>query len=276
MRNETFRQITLAGDDFDSTAAGTTADITVYTRDKSDKITYATGTDVPTDGTSGYAKGCIFIDTDVATGISGRYENVGTSTSCVFTALTATAAEINSVIDGNTATAAEIVQSSDISAQSTIVAGAGFAGSGTIYQTNHVQHGGILKTEILIDMTGTVATSGDTLIIGASGVAHIGQNLTLLAGTILGGQVTCLETPAGGTDDVDLYAATAGTGVAGSDVTDLTETALLTKGGSWTASATPVRMSALPADTNYLYLTTGDVSAGTYTAGRFLIEMWGV
>lgn len=46
------------------------------------------GTTVPTDTTSGFQKGCIFTDTDVATGTGGTYLNKGTSTSCVFTLVT--------------------------------------------------------------------------------------------------------------------------------------------------------------------------------------------
>jgi len=84
MRNATIRELTLYGDDFDNTAAGTTADITVYIRDKSDNILLATGLDVPVDTSSGYAKGCRFIDTNVAAGTGGVYENVGTATSCNF------------------------------------------------------------------------------------------------------------------------------------------------------------------------------------------------
>jgi len=175
-----------------------------------------------------------------------------------------------------TATAAEINSAADLSVQESMSPGDGFVGSGTLYASSTVKHGGIYHTSIILDITDTVAASGDTLIIGASGVSNIGQSLTLMSGTILGGQVTCLVTPATGTADIDLYSATVGTGEAGDDVTSLTETALLTKGGAWSASATPVRMSALPATTEYLYLTTGDTSAGTYTAGRFLVEFWGV
>jgi len=51
-------------------------------------ILLATGTTVPTDTTTGYAKGCLFIDTDVGTGTTGLYCNKGTNTSCVFTAVT--------------------------------------------------------------------------------------------------------------------------------------------------------------------------------------------
>lgn len=66
--------------------SGTTisATTTSILKDSAGKLLIAQGTTVPTDATNGYAKGCLFIDTDVATGTSGLYVNVGTSTSCVF------------------------------------------------------------------------------------------------------------------------------------------------------------------------------------------------
>jgi len=48
----------------------------------------ATGTTVPSNTADGYAKGCLFIDTNVATGTSGLYCNKGTKDSCVFTLVT--------------------------------------------------------------------------------------------------------------------------------------------------------------------------------------------
>lgn len=47
----------------------------------------ATGTAVPADAGAGYAKACLFIDTDVASGTTGLYVNVGTAASCVFKAV---------------------------------------------------------------------------------------------------------------------------------------------------------------------------------------------
>lgn len=88
MRNRRFKEVTLYGDDFDNAAAGTTGDIIVYLRDEGENILFASGTDVPTDDTSGYAKGCLFIDRDVATGTTGLYCNKGTKTACAFTAVT--------------------------------------------------------------------------------------------------------------------------------------------------------------------------------------------
>lgn len=46
-------------------------------------ILMARGTTVPTDGTAGYAKGCIFVDTNASAG-SVFYVNEGTKASCDF------------------------------------------------------------------------------------------------------------------------------------------------------------------------------------------------
>ena len=51
-------------------------------------ILLCTGLTKPTDTSDGYAKGCIFVDTDVATGTGGVYLNKGTKDSCVFTLVT--------------------------------------------------------------------------------------------------------------------------------------------------------------------------------------------
>jgi hypothetical protein len=56
----------------------------VLLKDDEDKILMASGITVPTDAGSGFAKGCIFIDTNVGAGSQGVYINVGTKTSCNF------------------------------------------------------------------------------------------------------------------------------------------------------------------------------------------------
>lgn len=63
-------------------AVGT--DILVLIEDGSGDALLATGTAIPADTTDGYAKGCLFIDTNVGTGTSGLFVNVGTKDSCVF------------------------------------------------------------------------------------------------------------------------------------------------------------------------------------------------
>lgn len=71
------------------TVANTAASgVTHLIKDALGKTLLATGTTVPSDTAPLYAKGCLFIDTDVATGTSGLYVNVGTSSSCVFKLVT--------------------------------------------------------------------------------------------------------------------------------------------------------------------------------------------
>jgi len=84
MRTRYIRLLHLYGEKLGNGVAGTTADITVLERDNSGNISRATGLDVPVDTTAGYAKGCVFIDTNVAAGTGGRYTNVGTTVSCNF------------------------------------------------------------------------------------------------------------------------------------------------------------------------------------------------
>jgi hypothetical protein len=69
--------------------------IRVLARDASEKIMLATGLTKPTDATAGYAKSCLFIKTNAATGTAGLYENIGTTLSCNFNLVGAvTAGEI--------------------------------------------------------------------------------------------------------------------------------------------------------------------------------------
>ena len=72
------------------TVDGTTVatGVTALLKDGNGKVLLATGTSVPADNGTKYAKGCLFIDTDVATGTTGLYCNKGTSASAAFTAVT--------------------------------------------------------------------------------------------------------------------------------------------------------------------------------------------
>lgn len=156
-------------------------------------------------------------------------------------------------------------------------AGAGItSGTGTVYRNSVSRANGIITTSILIDLTGLASEPTDLDIIGVgSSAAHIGQITTARNGTILAVRMTCLELPAGGADDIDLYSATEGTGTrANNIVADLTETVLITSGAAW-ASGTVRASTGVPANGEYLYLTSGEAVAGTYTAGKFLIELFG-
>lgn len=62
----------------------TAGGVTVLFTDAAGDALLATHTSVPADAGSGFAKGCLFIDTNVGAGTSGLYVNIGTNTSCNF------------------------------------------------------------------------------------------------------------------------------------------------------------------------------------------------
>jgi hypothetical protein len=154
--------------------------------------------------------------------------------------------------------------------------GTGFAGTGTIHKTGVRQTGTTKKTEILIDLTGTASVATDLDIIGthATNPAHIGRILAALNGTVLMGKMTCLEVPVGGAIDIDLYSSATGTGALSTLITSITGLAIITSGGNWTLGLEKI-FSGIPPANDYLYLTSGAATAGTYSAGKFLIEVWG-
>ena len=176
-----------------------------------------------------------------------------------------------------TATATEISAACDLSAQVMAPGGGISAGVGTLHKTSVVRQGDIIKTTIFLDLTGLASTVTDTDIIGTAGVCHLGQFTAAKNGTLFFGQVTCLETPAGGADDVAFYSATEATGEYDALVTDLTETVIYDKtSAAAAAAATQIALAALPAANEYLYLAAGEAAAGgTYSAGQFLLEFWG-
>jgi hypothetical protein len=132
----------------------------------------------------------------------------------------------------------------------------------------------VVKTTIMIDLTGLRdgGTAGDIIGKDGDGVAFIGQVTTANQGTVFGVTMTCVETPAGGGTDIDLYSATEGTGVNDTAIGDLTETQIINAGAA--SAGTMVAGGDIAAD-QYLYLVGQGTGHAAYTAGRFLIEITG-
>ena len=155
--------------------------------------------------------------------------------------------------------------------------GAGFTGgTGGYYKTAVRRVGDIITTQFHFDLTGLGSSTTDLDIIGVSTTAaYLGRVVAAQQGTIFGGRLTCIEAPAGGVTDIDLYSATEATGVFDAGIGTLVETALLTSGAAWT-SGRSVGLAVVPAAAEYLYLTGGAAgTAATYTAGKFLLELYG-
>jgi len=89
---EIFGQIILKGQKTYFGTTSTTVVVYVLIKDWSGDVLWCTGEDVPTDDLAGFAKGCIFIDTNVADGTSGTYVNIGTKLLAEFSLVTSAAA----------------------------------------------------------------------------------------------------------------------------------------------------------------------------------------
>ena len=160
-------------------------------------------------------------------------------------------------------------------------ASAGIEGTAAVYvtQVNRLKSDvatnvNIVKTTIMINLTGLKdgGTAGDIIGKDGSGVAFIGKVTTANQGTVFGVTMTCVETPAGGSTDIDLFSATEGTGVNDTAIGDLTETQIINAGAA--SAGTVVAGGDIAAD-QFLYLVSQGTGDATYTAGRFLIEITG-
>ena len=158
---------------------------------------------------------------------------------------------------------------------------AGIEGTAAVYVTQVTRlksdvstNVNIVKTSIMIDLTGLKdgGTAGDIIGKDGSGVAFIGQVTAANQGTVFGVTMTCVETPAGGSADIDLFSATEGTGVNDTAIGDLTETQIINSGSLSAGSF--VAGGDIAAD-QFLYLVSQGTGDATYTAGRLMIEILG-
>ena len=149
------------------------------------------------------------------------------------------------------------------------------SGSGTVYAASVIKTGGIFHTKILIDLTG-LASSGSGDIIGKAATAncHIGQITAAVNGTVLGGKMTCLEAPAGGDPDINLWYADEATGTEDAAVTGLTNQTQMCNSGDLALNSV-ISIATPPAADKYIYMVTGAATNADYTAGKLLIEFFG-
>lgn len=159
-----------------------------------------------------------------------------------------------------------------------IASAAGFSGgAGTVVKSSIEKVGSVIKTQFLIDLTGLGSSTTDLDIIGTgSSAAYLTQITAALNGTLFAGSMTCLEVPATGVTDIDVYWATEATGKFDDAVAGLTETALLTNGGAWTLMLSKAFADPVGIANGYIYICNGAAgTVGTYTAGKFLITLYG-
>ena len=161
-------------------------------------------------------------------------------------------------------------------AVTTLTAGTGITGgTGTVYRADVQKLGNIFHTRILIDLTG-LASSGSGDIIGKAATAnsHIGQITAAINGTVLSGKITCMEAPAGGDPDINLWYADEATGTEDAAITGLTNQVQMCDSGDL-ALGSVISIPTPPAADKYMYMVTGAATDANYTAGKILIEFFG-
>jgi hypothetical protein len=153
--------------------------------------------------------------------------------------------------------------------------GAGAIGTALAPRTYRWIENGVIITQTKFDMTGlaSVADADDVIGLSAGGAAFIGRNVVATNGIIYRAELACLETPAGGDNDIDLK--TSSSAAAAHD-TDGAAFGSVFNSGDWVAGT--CRSNLVPALTanDYFYLTagTGDTAAA-YTAGMFVLTTFG-
>lgn len=162
----------------------------------------------------------------------------------------------------------------------TMTAGTGIkTGAGTIYNGRIFRENGLIKTEIFIDLTGlNSSAAGDIIGKQATANCHLGQYVYAVNGTPVRGRFSCIEAPATGEPDIDVISADEATGTEDAAYSTLTgEVALVAPGADFTAATQSYEFTGAPGNNQYLYLSSsGGGTDATYTAGQFLIEIWGI
>ena len=160
--------------------------------------------------------------------------------------------------------------------------GGGFDGAAGITMYVSKINGEILTT-ILVDLEGLLVSGTVKDIIGEDGVAaaYITQITTAVNGIVYKAEMSCIEVPAGSntTTDIDLVSNSASLAEDVEYDDSGTATVLIAAGQAFTAGTT---LSSGPDDLgncvdDYLYLANGSGanSGGTYTAGKFVIKLYG-
>lgn len=218
-------------------------------------------------------------DSTIIQGTATKLAGDATAVTTLSTAVAGSPAAVLDIADGIVADPTAVAALNlGASAPLAVARGTGADGNDNYTSRATLEATGLRKVEILIDIDGFVSEATDNDVIGDSAAAnaYIAQVTAAEFGTVLGGTVECLQAPTGGEIDIDLYADASGTIAAGADGTG--DTALLQSAADWTIGLKQT-MTGVPAANDFLYLTVGTAStptAGTYTAGIFLITFYGV
>lgn len=151
--------------------------------------------------------------------------------------------------------------------------GAGAIGTGVAPATYRRTENGIIITEIKIDLTGLNCggTADDAIGLLATDACYIGRNVVATNGILFKAELICLETPAGGSTDVNVVENT----LADIQEDEAAGVDYLINGGTAAAGLSVVRLEPAITANDYWYLASGGTTNATYTAGQFIFRTYG-
>jgi len=151
--------------------------------------------------------------------------------------------------------------------------------------TQYIQKiNGEFITTILVDIQDFLCSGTVKDIIGEDGAAaaYIGRIVTAKNGVVYKAEMACIETPAGSNTTADIDFVSNATSRSEDETYDGAgaNLSLIAAGGNWTkgmykVSAVDTNWTNLNADYLYLANGSGTNSGGTYTAGKFIIKLYG-
>jgi hypothetical protein len=174
-----------------------------------------------------------------------------------------------------------------IQTDTAVAAGSGVSDAASI-TTYVAEVNGIITTTILVDIQGLESPDADKDIIGDDVAgrhtnAYLTKITTAKNGLIFRADMSCIETPTGTniSDDIDLWANTSNTLEVGATIDTGTRVRLIQTNENWEIGARENSTDALEMSSGladyYIYLANGESSSATgeYTAGKFIIQLYG-
>jgi len=134
-----------------------------------------------------------------------------------------------------------------------------------------------IVTSVFVDIgVGSILSSGSTGdVIGNDGVAnsYVTKLTTAINGLVYRGEIICLEVPTTGDSDVNVAANSSGT--IAEDAAGEGQHVLANCGVHTLALKTDFTIPSGGVVDDFIYLTHGGTTAGTYNAGKFLLRFYG-
>lgn len=157
--------------------------------------------------------------------------------------------------------------------------GSGITAGAAYYNSWREKMGNVIKTSILLDLTGLASGDSANDIIGDDGGvanSHIGQYTSNEMGTLFAVVMEAKELPSTGDPDINLVFADEATLAENTALSAATNGGTLINSGDLVAGTPVYAHAGFPAANQYFYLSNGTADhEGAYDGGSLLIEFYG-